>query len=284
MPPAGSLALDTVCFELPISEIGAGETPAVAAASRLREDTGLNVEVSTRDCVRLTGVSHTDWYFRASLVFPSTAGTIGTSMRLAGKQLMFVDFPSLATGTLFPPSVAEMAMHALSTGEWWDDQTELSDPCEKPPSRVRAGALVINAKGQVLLIERNGPGRRWYEIPGGGIEPDELPEVAAVRELAEETGLAVVIRLGLATILKEGRREHYFLADFRDSAAEPRELDLRENSRLVWLDVSELPNLPLWPKRLAWRIAHWKKTEWPKIPVVLSDSIPDADLTKPCNW
>ncbi|WP_406164628.1 NUDIX hydrolase [Streptomyces sp. NBC_00996] len=197
---------------------------------------------------------------------------------------MFVDMPSLATGSLLPPTVAEMVMQALSTGEWWCNQIELSDPCEKPPSRVRAGALVINANGEVLLIERNSPGRRWYEIPGGGIEPDELPEAAAVRELAEETGLSVAIRLSLAIVLKEGRREHYFLAGFRDSAAEPRELDLRENSRLVWLDVSDLPNLPLWPKRLAWRIAHWKKTEWPRSPVVLSDSVPDADLTKPCDW
>jgi 8-oxo-dGTP diphosphatase len=282
--PTGSLSPGEDCYEFPIGEICAGETPEAAAVSRLREATGLEVRVSTHDCVRLVSTGHVDWYFRASPVVPSAAATLSTSRSLAGNHLAFVDLPSIAAATLSPPSLAEMVLHALSTGEWWSNEIRLSDPCQKPPSRIRAGAVVINAKGEVLLIERNSPGRRWYEIPGGGTEPDELPENAAVRELAEETGLFVVIRLGLAVVLKEGRREHYFLASCSDPAVEPRELDLREHSKLVWLDVSDLPNLPLWPKRLAWRIAHWHKTEWPRFPVVLSDSVPDAELTKPCDW
>ncbi len=34
-----------------------------------------------------------------------------------------------------------------------------------------------------------------WEIPGGGIDPDETPEEAAYRELKEETGIKDVIRL-----------------------------------------------------------------------------------------
>ncbi|MEV6066856.1 NUDIX hydrolase [Nocardia sp. NPDC052001] len=53
----------------------------------------------------------------------------------------------------------------------------------------------IERDGAVLLIRR-APGvflaGRW-ELPGGGIEPGERPEQAAVREVCEETGLTVTV-------------------------------------------------------------------------------------------
>ncbi|WP_067695149.1 NUDIX domain-containing protein [Nocardia jejuensis] len=53
----------------------------------------------------------------------------------------------------------------------------------------------IERDGAVLLVRR-APGvflaGRW-ELPGGGIEPGERPEQAAVREVAEETGLSIEV-------------------------------------------------------------------------------------------
>jgi len=64
---------------------------------------------------------------------------------------------------------------------------------------------------KVLLIERRDV--PVWVLPGGGIEQDELPEVAVVREVKEETGLdvAVVRKVGLwLPINKIGAPAHVF--------------------------------------------------------------------------
>ncbi|MGB3330754.1 MAG: NUDIX domain-containing protein [Thermomicrobiales bacterium] len=66
--------------------------------------------------------------------------------------------------------------------------------------RVRPGArlLVVNARDEILLIHEHYDDvvsierpalRDLWVLPGGGIDPGEDPETAALRELWEETGL-----------------------------------------------------------------------------------------------
>jgi ADP-ribose pyrophosphatase YjhB (NUDIX family) len=60
-------------------------------------------------------------------------------------------------------------------------------------ARPTAGAVVVNDKNEVLLARRAGPPMKGYwNLPGGFLECDELPEVGVVRELKEETGLDIV--------------------------------------------------------------------------------------------
>lgn len=54
-----------------------------------------------------------------------------------------------------------------------------------------ASAVVFNQPGQVLLIYHNKLGMWLY--PGGHVDPDEDPAQTAVREVQEETGVAVEI-------------------------------------------------------------------------------------------
>jgi len=57
--------------------------------------------------------------------------------------------------------------------------------------RPCAGALVIH-EGKLLLVRRaTEPFLGWWDIPGGFLNPGEHPELGAVRELEEETGLAI---------------------------------------------------------------------------------------------
>lgn len=54
-----------------------------------------------------------------------------------------------------------------------------------------AGGIVVNDRGEWLMIRRNG---RW-DLPKGHVEPGESMEVCAVREIVEETGVrAEVVR------------------------------------------------------------------------------------------
>ena len=52
-----------------------------------------------------------------------------------------------------------------------------------------AGGCVFNDKGEVLL-QRRGDSNLWG-FPGGAVELGETPQMAAVREIKEETGLDV---------------------------------------------------------------------------------------------
>src|SRR5262245_31960405 len=54
--------------------------------------------------------------------------------------------------------------------------------------RAGAGALIINADGHVLAIERADIAGAW-QLPQGGLEASEQPLQAAYREVAEETGI-----------------------------------------------------------------------------------------------
>jgi 8-oxo-dGTP pyrophosphatase MutT (NUDIX family) len=55
--------------------------------------------------------------------------------------------------------------------------------------------VMLDAGQRLLLFHTHDPVNpdlgRWWELPGGGIEPGETYTQAAVRELYEETGIAV---------------------------------------------------------------------------------------------
>ncbi|WP_369639096.1 NUDIX domain-containing protein [Nocardia sp. JMUB6875] len=51
----------------------------------------------------------------------------------------------------------------------------------------RAGAVLVIRRARGFFLAG-----RW-ELPGGGVESGERPEVAAIREVGEETGLSVEI-------------------------------------------------------------------------------------------
>jgi 8-oxo-dGTP diphosphatase len=102
-------------------------------------------------------------------------------------------------------------------------------------------AVVVNAERQVLLVKRSvAPKIGQWCLPGGFIELNEPPEQGALRELAEETGLAGSIHALLGVCTTPSRLYHsvlmvgYLITDFHgrikpgDDASDARWFPLKE--------------------------------------------------------
>ncbi len=89
-------------------------------------------------------------------------------------------------------------------------------------------------------------------VPGGGIEPGETPEEAAVREAEEETGLTVKLNRKLRVFDDDGRAGHYFLVtefDGEQRVGGPELERMSPDNRydLEWIEVGQLRNVILRP-------------------------------------
>jgi acetyl-CoA carboxylase carboxyl transferase subunit beta len=116
---------------------------------------------------------------------------------------------------------------------------------EKRPPVECAGAVVRDEAGRVLLVRRgHEPSAGRWSVPGGRIEAGETPAEAAVREVAEETGLQVEVGSLLLTVdLAGGFRVYDFEATVVGG-------DLRagdDADDVRWCTEDELARLPLSP-------------------------------------
>ncbi|HUP84906.1 MAG TPA: NUDIX domain-containing protein [Acidimicrobiales bacterium] len=270
---------------VPGGGVEAGESFAEAAVREAKEELGLEVSVRSPAFV-LKAADHEQQYFVAEVV----GGTFGTGQ---GRE-MVDPLPAKGTYTpvlvtteeavhrsVWPFALHEALLRSFVTGSWPESRLELVDPRDTPPWRVRAGAVCID--GDRVLVNRGewerGP---FYEIPGGGVEAGETPEEAVVRELEEEAGILGSVERELAAVWKDGREEHYFLVR-ADGRSDRDVLDLEPGFTQEWIAVGDLADAPVWPKRLAWRIAEWHAAgAWPERPVELIDTI--GDLAPPCHW
>ena len=105
---------------------------------------------------------------------------------------------------------------------------------------------------RILLMRRRKRGEDYYVVPGGGIEPGETPEEAAVREAREETGLDVRLDRNLGVIEDNGRQGHYFLAtefDGEQAVGGPERERMSPENRydLEWIGVGRLREIDLRP-------------------------------------
>lgn len=78
------------------------------------------------------------------------------------------------------------------------------------------GAIVFDEQGRLLLVKRaNPPAQGKWSLPGGRREPGETSESGVVREVREETGLAVTVVREVGTIERDAPSgDTYVIRDF----------------------------------------------------------------------
>ena len=156
-------------------------------------------------------------------------------------------------------------------------------PAERP-HRTRRGVRVVVTDGEAVLLfldtDPGLPGSRWWATPGGGLDPGESERAAAVRELAEETGLVVhedalvgpvmrrVVVHGYSDQVCEQSEAFFVLTTGRfdlvtDGRTEAEHLTLQGHA---WLPRAALADQahPVWPDGLAELVALARRPrEWP---------------------
>ena len=109
--------------------------------------------------------------------------------------------------------------------------------------RNRSQAMVCR-DGKLLLVEHRMKGRDFFNLPGGGIEENETPEEAALRELNEEAGVSGKIVRPLAIEYKPDleSRIFTFLVEIPDDAVPHKELSESEQTivGVTWRTLEEI--------------------------------------------
>ena len=115
-------------------------------------------------------------------------------------------------------------------------------PSQSPLILVVA-CVLLDRSGRILITKRP-PGRPLaglWEFPGGKIEPNEVPEHALVRELAEELGIETAAAdLTPLTFASHAYPDFHLLMPVFVCRRWRREIVAHEGQELAWVLPSEL--------------------------------------------
>lgn len=128
--------------------------------------------------------------------------------------------------------------------------------------RIRSGAIVIQ-NNSLLLMYRNKDGDEYYTFIGGGVEPDETPEQAVVREVYEESSLQVTSEKLLYKVQQEnGDVQYFYFCQYESGVPTLNEKsnEYKANSSAkntyqpLWVPLQDIDSLVLYPDILKQRI------------------------------
>ena len=120
----------------------------------------------------------------------------------------------------------------------------MAQPSHKPTHRVGAFAIIFDDAGKVLVSRRVDSG--WFNLPGGGVDPDESMPEGLSREVREETGLEVEVGRLVGVYSKP--QKHELVLTFRARVIGGTLAPSNEADYHTWVAVDELDSVKLLPK------------------------------------
>jgi 8-oxo-dGTP diphosphatase len=103
-----------------------------------------------------------------------------------------------------------------------------------------ASAVIVQDGRLLLARRREQEGTVLWALPGGGVEPGESVEEAAVRETLEETGLTVEARQLLGSRIHPATKRHMSYVACDVIAGTPHIGDPEEHDRVEFVRIGEL--------------------------------------------
>ena len=122
--------------------------------------------------------------------------------------------------------------------------TAATGRADPPAPQVAVGAVAVR-DGRLLMVRRGRPpGVGLWSVSGGRVEPGETLPEAVVREVAEETGLAVTVGAALGHVERRGDHPepyHFVILDFAvEIVGDPTPRAGDDADDVAWVPFAEL--------------------------------------------
>ena len=125
----------------------------------------------------------------------------------------------------------------------------MSNPNEVHFEGQVAVKVVISCAGKILLVRGLGDNEP-FDLPGGHLHQDELPQMAIVREVQEELGISITVGdiFYSNQFFHPGPQKQTLMLVYKASVDdETIAFDPMELSEVVWVTEEELPHMSVYP-------------------------------------